>query len=121
MSSQTHPAFGSMLLAVTIEPEEVGRRIAAARTRKGWTQEVFARRASVSVSSVQRWEAGQLPPTREMFRLAPILGVLIQELVEENPPTDLLESLSTLVGRLEMAIARLEEEPPRGGRRASPE
>jgi transcriptional regulator with XRE-family HTH domain len=71
---------------VTFAPDEVGRRIAAARIRKGWTQLVFAGEANVSPGSVSRWERGKLPPVRELVRIAQVLGIEVAELVEESPP-----------------------------------
>lgn len=83
-NAQLHPAYGKLLLAVTIEPEEVGRRIKVAREKKLWTQMDFAREASVSVSSIQRWESGRLPPVRELIRLAKLLDADAADFVELN-------------------------------------
>lgn len=80
--TQRHPAYGSLLLAMTIEPEEIGRRIKAARDKQLWTQMGFAQVANVSVSTVQRWESGQLPPVRELIRIAELLKVDPGEFVE---------------------------------------
>lgn len=46
---------------------------------------VFAREANVSLSSVQRWERGDLPPVRELIRLAGVLGIDTEQLVELEP------------------------------------
>lgn len=83
--TQTHPAFRTLLLAVSIEPREIGQRIAAVRNRRGWTQMDLAHQANVSVSSVQRWERGDLPPVRELIRLAGILEIDAEQLVELEP------------------------------------
>lgn len=80
-----HRAFRTLLLAVSIEPQEIGQRIAGARNRRGWTQMALAQNANVSVSSVQRWERGDLPPVRELIRLAGILEIDPEELVELEP------------------------------------
>lgn len=77
--------YARLLLEVTIAPEEIGRRIKAARHRRGWTQLQFAAAANVSPSSVQRWEAGKLPPVRELMRLADVLEIATEELVEVEP------------------------------------
>jgi DNA-binding XRE family transcriptional regulator len=53
---------GTLLLAVSLEPREIGQRIRLARERKGWTQLAFALEADVSPSTVQRWEGGKLSP-----------------------------------------------------------
>lgn len=78
-------SFHTLLLAVSIEPQEIGKRIAAARERQGWTQMVFAQQANVSLSSVQRWERGDLPPVRELIRLAGVLRIDTEQLVELEP------------------------------------
>jgi transcriptional regulator with XRE-family HTH domain len=85
LATQVSPAFRKLLLGVSIDPKEIGRRIAAARERLGWTQAVFAREASVSISSVQRWERGDLPPVRELIRLAGVLRIDPEQLVEVEP------------------------------------
>lgn len=84
MTTQITPQFANVLLAVAIAPEEIGRRVKAARERKHWTQLEFAREANVSPSTVQRWERGQLPPVRELVRVAPLLDVEVDELVEPD-------------------------------------
>jgi transcriptional regulator with XRE-family HTH domain len=48
----------------------------------GWTQLAFALEADVSPSTVTRWESGKLPPVRELMRIAELLGVSPEELVE---------------------------------------
>lgn len=66
----------------SVEPEAiaVAGRIVEARTRRGWTQQQFAHEASVSVSTVQRWEKGDIPPHLRLVRLASILGVQPEEI-----------------------------------------
>jgi transcriptional regulator with XRE-family HTH domain len=89
-----HPAYGRLLFAVsTIDPKEIGERIAAARNRKGMTQLDLAYKASVSPSSIQRWEAGRLPPVRELIRLAGLLEIDPEELVETADRVIDLEAL----------------------------
>lgn len=73
-----------MLLAVSMAPQEIGQRIALARTAKGWTQEKFAQQANVSLSTVQRWESGKVPPVRELIRVAEVLGISSSDLVEQS-------------------------------------
>jgi transcriptional regulator with XRE-family HTH domain len=89
-----------LLLAVSLDPREVGRRIAGARDAKGWTQLAFALAADVSPSTIQRWEAGKLPPVRELLRVAELLEVEPDTLVEPpessgRPQIDLLRELAT--------------------------
>jgi len=53
--------------------------------RLGWTQQQFAWEAHVSMSTVQRWEGGRLPPLNELTRIAGLLGIPFDELVEPRP------------------------------------
>lgn len=83
--SQFTAAHGKLLLAVALTPKEVGERIKLAREAKGWTQLEMAIEGHVSPSSVTRWESGKLPPVRELMRIAGLLGVEPEVLVEEIP------------------------------------
>lgn len=112
MSSHTTtrwtPPRGKLLLAVAMEPHEIGQRIAEARTRKGWTQMAFALQANVSMSTVTRWEGGKLPPVRELIRIAGILEVEPESLVEPNPtPDSELQHLREEVAELHAMLAEL--------------
>ena len=99
---------GTLLLAVAMEPKEIGKRIAAARQRKGWTQLKFALEANVSPSTTQRWEGGQLPPVRELMRIAELLDVEPEVLVEIEPTSDdQLEKLREEVAALHRDVAKL--------------
>jgi transcriptional regulator with XRE-family HTH domain len=86
-----------------LEPKEIGRRISAAREKRGWTQMRFANEANVSMSSVQRWEAGKLPPVRELMRLAEVLGIPTEDLVE---PEENVETLAAIREQLSAEVAR---------------
>jgi len=98
LKTQIPRSFRTLLLAVSIEPQEIGKRIRAARERRGWTQMDFANEAHVSMSSVQRWERGDLPPVRELIRLSGVLGVDPEQLVELEPTGE--DQLSALGGEL---------------------
>jgi len=98
LKTQIPRSFRTLLLAVSIEPQEIGKRIRAARERRGWTQMDFANEAHVSMSSVQRWERGDLPPVRELIRLSGVLGVDPEQLVELEPTGE--DQLSALRGEL---------------------
>lgn len=104
MTTQRATVSGSLLLASVMEPKEIGKRIQAARKRRYWTQAEFAREANVSLSSVTRWEAGALPPVRELIRLADLLGVDPEELVEERPMDD---QVAARLAALEVRVAEL--------------
>lgn len=84
VTTQESRTFRTLLLAVAIDSNEIGRRIKRAREGRGWTQLVFARQASVSPSTVQRWESGRLPTVRELIRVAGVLGISTDELVEPD-------------------------------------
>lgn len=121
VTTQTTPHFANVLLAVTIEPGEIGHRIKTARERKRWTQLEFAAEANISPSTVQRWERGQLPPVRELMRIAPLLDVEIDELVEPDGDVSadrdahLREIVREEVGEIRVQMDRIEallQEPP---------
>jgi transcriptional regulator with XRE-family HTH domain len=118
-TTQLHPAYGSVLLAVAIEPEEIGKRIKAARSKLHWTQFEFARHASVSLSTIARWEAGKLPAVRELIRIADILEIPAEQLVEPDPEEASivleLQELRERQERLEEMVAEIHTavvEPP---------
>lgn len=125
-TTQIAETYGTLLLAVSIAPSEIGGRIKRAREGKGWTQMVFAQEANVSMSSVQRWERGDLPPVRELMRISDLLGVATEELVEPEEAAqsseEILRRLATEAERFERLNDRLElllQEPntlPRSGR-----
>lgn len=104
MATQIATSYGKVLLAVALDPKEIGRRIAAARTRKGWTQVSFAAEANVSPSTVARWEAGKLPMVHELMRVADLLDVDAETLVEP-PATE--DGLAARVGRVEEELVEL--------------
>lgn len=112
---------GKLLLAVAMDPREVGRRIKLARERKGLTQLEFALEANVSPSSVARWESGKLPPVRELMRLADLLEVPVEDLVESPGEsgatlTDLAVEVATVRGQLARVLELLEPgESPQSG------
>lgn len=90
---------------MSLAPAEIGARIKEARNRKGWTQLQLALEAGVSPSTVTRWERGGLPPMRELIRLATVLEVPAEELVDPAPSGNgTIES-----ARLEQLEARVEE------------
>lgn len=90
----------AMLLLAMSAPEEIGRRMRAARVRKGWTQLDFAIAAHVSPSTVTRWERGLLPRVKELMRVAELLEVPVEELVEPAPDADDLGTLAAIRERL---------------------
>lgn len=102
-SHWTH-SHGTLLLAVSLDPKQIGRRIADARNAKGWTQLAFALEADVSPSTIARWESGRLPPVRELVRIAELLGVSAEELVEPE-----VDSRSDEIDRLERELRETQQ------------
>lgn len=100
---------GTLLLAVSLEPKEIGRRIASARERRGLTQLAFALEANVSPSTITRWEAGKLPPVRELMRIADLLEIDPSELVEDHvdDTSELRELRDHLDRQHDEVVARL--------------
>jgi transcriptional regulator with XRE-family HTH domain len=108
-----------------MEPREIGQRIQAARKRQHWTQIQFATKANVSPSSVARWERGALPPVRELIRIAGILEVDAEELVEPAPTDEgqlalLREELAEVRGMVVRLLRDREETPPAAARTRRP-
>ena len=108
MHTQTATFSGSLLLGAVMEPKEIGKRIKAARERKNLTQLAFALEANVSPSSVARWESGKLPAVRELIRVAGVLGIDPERLVEEAPTAaGEMEALRGEVAELHAMLAEL--------------
>jgi transcriptional regulator with XRE-family HTH domain len=63
-------------VATGMDPAEIGRRIKSARHARLWTQAQFATAASVSLSTIARWESGKLPSVRELVRVADLLDLI---------------------------------------------
>jgi len=99
---------GSLLLAAVMEPKEIGKRIKTARKRKHWTQLTFALEANVSPSTVARWERGELPRVHELMRIAELLDVGPEQLVELEPTEETqIVLLRGEVGELREMVAEL--------------
>ena len=124
------PEFAT-LLVMALAPEEVGARIAMRRRKLGWTHERLARKMSVGLRTVQRWQKGRDPKTGKswlprlatLMRLADVMGVersyFIEDdstLEEERKIADRLEALEEKVAlgfeAIEKAIEKLAEQLP---------
>jgi transcriptional regulator with XRE-family HTH domain len=92
-------------ISVVLDPNEIGRRIAAARRRKGWTQLDLALQAHVSPSSISKWERGRLPPVPQLIRLAEVMEIDPGELVAEPTLT------GEILAKLDEILAELREKP----------
>lgn len=101
---QFTPAHGKLLLVMSLDPHEIGRRIKSARDAAGLTQLDLALKANVSPSTITRWEAGKLPPVRELVRLSGVLGVepgyLVEGSDDESPSDDRITGLEEQVAAL---------------------
>jgi len=82
-------------------PESLGRRIAAHRSKLGWTQQELADRLAVSRVAVSHLEAGMSDPgERTVALLAGVFKVEPLELVAETTyPQAKAERLPTVVAR----------------------
>jgi transcriptional regulator with XRE-family HTH domain len=99
-----------MLMAdeITDDERRIGARLAGAREGLGLTQTSLAINAGVSVSSVQRWESGRLPPIRELIRIAGILEIPPSELVEfEETTADHLAAIRVELAEIKAMLGRL--------------
>ncbi|MGH8611539.1 MAG: helix-turn-helix domain-containing protein [Gammaproteobacteria bacterium] len=66
----------------------IGKRIAAARAGKGWTQSELARQIGVKPQSVQLWEADATAPSRKRIEsVAELLDTTPEELLFDVPPS----------------------------------
>lgn len=109
-TTQWNAAKSTLLLGVAIAPHDIGQRIKAARGRKHWTQQEFALKASVSIGTISRWETGKLPPVRELIRIADVLGIEPEELVEPalGPSDEVSDRLLAVEAGLSRSEALLE-------------
>lgn len=66
-----------------MEPSVLGKRLAQARKKKGWTQEELCREARVALNTVARLEQGHLRQLRTdtLLKLARALNVTTDELM----------------------------------------
>jgi len=71
-----------------VEPlPEVGRRLSAARLRRGLSQGQIAMRAGVATSYLSRVENGKIQPSfRTVMRIQRALGVGFEEIAGPDPP-----------------------------------
>jgi transcriptional regulator with XRE-family HTH domain len=66
------------------EPATVGRRLAAARVARSWSQRYVARRLRRPHSMVSRWEADVLEPSPwDLYRIARLLGTRPTQLLND--------------------------------------
>lgn len=65
----------------------LSKNIVRLRKRFGWTQIEFAKRLHVTQAAVSFWETGRsLPDTFQLFKIAELFGVSIDELTDNVPP-----------------------------------
>lgn len=115
MTTQGSATHARLLLVMSLDPGEIGHRIAEARAMQGWTQMEFALHANVSMSSVARWEAGKLPPVRELVRIAGVLeidpvylveGEAVREASVEPSNSEIRDELAAIRSLLEDVLHR---------------
>ena len=105
-------------MASALPPEEVGRRIRAARIAKGLTVNQLAQLMGVDWRTVQRWQAGtekmkdgtirqtlpRLTGPKGIHRLAEVLGVPARYFVETEEEASSVSDLAREVAALRAAI-----------------
>lgn len=75
-----HKKYGRLILMVgghaTMDMKQLGRRLAAARERKDWTQQRLATESRVGQNQISRLESGQKPRLEiaTLAKLARALG-----------------------------------------------
>jgi transcriptional regulator with XRE-family HTH domain len=76
----------------------ISERLAAARTRLGWSREALAYHSGISWSAIAQLESGRRtsPRPETLVSLARALGVTVGYLVGEHPPTALLSHRAVL-------------------------
>ncbi len=95
---------------VKLLAKRIGQAIAAARQRKGLTQEVLGELLGVEKETISRFERGVvLPPLPRLAQLADTLDVPIDNLLRGNSgrPTDQAQQLEQLLGKLSEADREL--------------
>ena len=66
---------------------EMGRRIAARRIERGFSQAALSRRTGINSSYLSRIETGKVHPTvRTAVRISEALGLSLEDLVGLSPP-----------------------------------
>ena len=66
---------------------EMGRRVAARRIERGFSQAALSRRTGINPSYLSRIETGKVHPTvRTALRIAGALGLSLEDLVGPSPP-----------------------------------
>lgn len=91
------------------ELEQVGPRLRAARSERGWTMSDLASRAGMSASTLSRLESGKRQAGLEL--LVPLtreLGIRIDDLIVANPPDPRVRR--TVIRRNGLVIAPLTPE-----------
>lgn len=62
--------------------QAIGRRVQAARERRGWTQERLAEMLGVQAETVSRYETGAIPVSvATLMRLADVMNEPVEELL----------------------------------------
>jgi transcriptional regulator with XRE-family HTH domain len=62
-----------------MDPEEIGKRIAAGRDRKRWKQAELAERIGVSERTVRYWESGTTHPRSSLTALEEVLDINLRD------------------------------------------
>ena len=90
--------------------KQIGQRIKALRTQKGWSQEKAAVHVGCSWRAIQRWERGAVTPQwANIENLAKAFGVDPAQIVgQESVPGLQDDTLDTRVSKLALQMAALQ-------------
>lgn len=81
------PCFAPMTKVENMDTSSVSKNLIYQRSRKGYTQEALADRASVTVRTIQRIEKGEVSPHLQTVKLLAVaLEVEIEDLVDLDDP-----------------------------------
>ena len=75
-----------------------GEYIAAMRQKNRLTEEGLAAKLNVSVQTVKRWEAGELPDSEYILPLAEALGISADDILKEETEESYYEKLNRKMG-----------------------
>lgn len=103
----------TLLLTDVLAPQEIGRRIKAAREEAGLRQEDLADLVGLGTRTIQNYEAGSTKPYTHLRKIAAALNVNVDRLlhdedVQSPPLSERLDSIELGQEAILMQLERLE-------------